>query len=122
MHLFVGWMNLLELIPCTTKPSWCWLHVCSADLQASPAKERVKRWTKKELKSFEDSFIALGQGRTQDAMDAVRLNHMQQLSILITFSKTQQVLAVVVTDQIAGRLSGELRADISVYHPAWRVL
>ncbi len=41
-------------------------------LQATPAKERVKRWTKKELKMFEESFVSLGHSRTREAMEMVR--------------------------------------------------
>ena len=44
------------------------MQIC---MQATPAKERVKRWTKKELKLFEDAFISLGEGRVQEARSLV---------------------------------------------------
>ena len=42
-------------------------------MQATPAKERVKRWTNKDLRLFEDAVIALGEGRAQEAKDQVRI-------------------------------------------------
>ncbi|KAK9835518.1 hypothetical protein WJX74_002180 [Apatococcus lobatus] len=83
----------------------------SAD-EATPAKERVKRWTKKELKSFEDSFIGLGEGRTRDAMVAAGLQeraleecHAVEQSLVAIIDRAAVMMQVVDLNKKADELN-----------------